>query len=449
MRILYMNKCIYLHEILAIQIMRRYLFILFFSPCLLFAGGFQISMQSHKATGMGGAFSALSSDASSVFYNPGGMLNLQGSQFTLGGTLISPSVSLRTQVYSNIDQTSKNSTPFHAYYTHRLNEKISLGMGINNQFGSSSSFEDDWQGRYIVQNISLKTFMFQPTAAYGLHEKLSLGAGFVFATGNFSYNKALPISSATTDYGRASLSGSGQSVGFNVGLYSRFYEKQGEKWLTQLSASVAYRSSLMLKLNNGQVDFNDIPLSLQDKFPPSQKFTSSMRLPAVFTGGIALKLSDSTNYSIQWVYDVNYTFWSVYDTLAFDFENELTPDSKTPKNWRNTFTHRLGIEFTWREKYIFRAGVYADQTPIPDGYVSPELPDNSHVGITLGAGYKLNDNISIDFSFLRSSFERMNASLDAEGFVADYRRIVNVFGLGLNVKIPGNKGKKQAAPSIE
>lgn len=414
-----------------------------------FAGGFQINMQSHKATAMGGAFSSICSDASSLFYNPGGMANLKGHHFTLGGTLITPAVSLRTQVYNNIDQTSKNSTPIHFYYTYELKEKLNVGIGINNQFGSSSSFEDTWQGRYIVQNISLKTFMFQPTVSYLLHKKVSVGAGFVFSNGAFTYNKAIPVSSATTDFGKASLNGSGNTMGFNLGVHSNIYEKQGEKWNAKIGLAASYRSSLNLKLKKGTVEFSDIPISLQDKFPASQKFTSELTLPAVFTTGFNVKLSDADKYSIQFVYDFNYTFWSVYDTLAFDFENELTPDSKTAKEWKNSPTHRVGIDFTWKEKYSIRAGLYADQTPIQNGYVSPELPDNSHVGVTFGVGIKINEMISADFSFLRSSFERMNASLDAEGFVADYRRIVNVFGLGVNIKLNKGEKKKESAPSIE
>lgn len=420
-----------------------------FSFYSVFAGGFQINMQSHKATGMGGAFSSICSDASSLFYNPGGMANLKGHQFTLGGTLISPAVSLRTQVYSNIDQTSKNSTPIHFYYSYRLKEKLNVGFGVNNQFGSSSSFEDSWQGRYIVQNISLKTFMFQPTVSYRVHEKISVGAGFVFTNGAFTYNKAIPVSSATTDYGTARLKGSGNSMGFNIGVHSNLYEKQGEKWNTKVGVAASCRSSLNLKLKKGTVEFADIPVSLQDKFPASQKFTSELTLPAVFTAGFNVKFSDADKYSIQFVYDFNYTFWSVYDTLAFDFENELTPDSKTAKEWKNSPTHRVGIDFTWKEKYSLRAGVYADQTPIQNGFVSPELPDNSHVGLTLGAGIKINETLSADFSFLRSRFERMNASLDAEGFTADYRRIVNVFGLGINIKIDKNEKKKESAPSVD
>ena len=44
--------------------------------------------------------------------------------------------------------------------------------------------------------------MFQPTISFKLHEKLSVGAGFVYGIGSFSTEKAVPVASATTPEGR-------------------------------------------------------------------------------------------------------------------------------------------------------------------------------------------------------------------------------------------------------
>ena len=130
--------------------------VLAFLPVITFAGGFQLNVQGIKAIAMGGAFTGIGSDASTVFFNPGGMCNLSGHNFTVGVNYITASVSLQTPETSNINQTSPSATPFHVYYSGELNDKVSIGFLINNQFGSSSSFEDDWQGRYIIQNISFK-----------------------------------------------------------------------------------------------------------------------------------------------------------------------------------------------------------------------------------------------------------------------------------------------------
>jgi long-chain fatty acid transport protein len=414
------------------------------TPFLTFAGGFQLNLQGIKGVGMGGAFTGLGSDASTVFFNPAGMNNLSGHSFTAGFNYVMPKVSLQTPETANINQTSPNATPFHFYYSGQLNDRMKFGFLVNNQFGSTSSFEEDWQGRYIIQNIALKTFMFQPTMSYKIHDKLFIGGGFVYARGSFTTEKAVPVASATTTEGKAELSGSGDGVGYNIGLFSNIYSLKKETSTTDFRLGISYRSSMPIDLPNGEVKFTNIPVALQNKFPATTTFVSKITLPAVFTAGLSVKHAKE-NYSLEFAYDFNYTTWSVYDTLAFDFANNDTPDSKTPKDWQNSVTHRFGLDFTYKQKYSVRVGAYYDNTPVKDGYVSPELPDATLLAYTAGLGYKVNDKFSVDLSYIRQSAER-ESSLESANFTAKYNRIVNVFGIGLNYNFSCKA--KESAPSI-
>jgi long-chain fatty acid transport protein len=408
------------------------------APTLSFAGGFQLNVQGVKSIAMGGAFTGIGSDASTVFFNPGGMSNLYGHNLTAGFTYITPSVSLQTPETANINQTSPNATPFHVYYSGQLTEKISLGFLVNNQFGSVSSFDDNWQGRNIVQNIALKTYMFQPTMAYKIHDKISIGAGFVYSLGTFVTEKAVPVGSATTTQGKAHLEGSGDGVGYNIGIFSNIYSIKKETSTTDFKLGVSYRSKIAIDLTNGEAKFTDIPVSLQNKFPSKTGFVSKLTLPSVFTAGFSVKHTKHEKYSLEFAYDLNLTGWSSYDTLAFDFANNDTPDSKTTKNWQNAITHRFGLDFTYLEKYSVRAGAYYDNSPVKDGYLSPELPDATQLAFTAGLGYKVNDMISVDFGYIRQSSER-ESSLESANFTAKYRRKVNVFSIGVNIKFGAKK----------
>ena len=394
-----------------------------------FAGGFQLNVQSVRSLGMGGAYCGFARGTESVFFNPGGMTNLKGHNFTLGGSLIFPLVSLQTDAYDNINQTSPMGTPIHFYYGGQITEKLFVGLGINNQFGSSSSFEDDWQGRFIVQNISLKTFSYQPTIAYKIHDFISIGAGFVITTGKFSYEKAVPLADTITDYGKAVLSGSGVTYGFNAGFFSTLIDNDKMK----LTLGGDYRSGQTINLENGVANFSDIPVSLQSNFPAETNFTGKLNLPSVITAGLAFQYNLNEKNSITLVYDFNYTGWSSYDTLAFDFENEDTPDSKTTKAWVNTPTQRFGIEYALNEMFFFRAGGYYDVTPILDGFVSPELPDATQFVPTFGFGMQIGENFAFDLSWLHQDTER-TASLTDAGFSANYHRIADVISFSTTIK---------------
>jgi len=281
--------------------------------------------------------------------------------------------------------------------------------------------------------------MFQPTVSYKLHDKISVGGGFVYARGSFSTEKAIPVSSSTSTEGKASLSGSGDAVGYNLGIFSNFLTLAHGASSTKLNVGISYRSELAVDLTNGEAEFTNIPVALQGTFPAKTGFTSKLTLPQVFTAGLSAQ-HIKENYSVTFIYDFNWTGWSSYDTLTFKFDNTDTPESKTTKDWQDVVTHRFGVDFTYKEKFSVRAGLYIDNSPIKEGYVSPELPDISQTAYTAGLGYKINDTFSVDFSFIRQSAERKDKLLVAN-FDATYRRKVNVYGLALNIKL-GNKSSK-------
>lgn len=388
-----------------------------------YAGGFQINTQGQKAVGMGGCFTAVNTDASALYFNPGGMTFLEKKiNLTAGVAFIIPRVSVQTGAVYNTDMTSPVANPVQFYFVSTFKEKFSIGFGVNNQFGSTSSYPDEWQGKYVIQTLSLKTFMYQPTFAYKFHDNFSIGAGFVYASGKFSLKKAVPLSGSMTEHGEANLSGAGDGFGFNAGIFSRL--------TGNFSIGASYRSSLQVDLQNGSVQFSDIPSYLNYMFPDTTSFTSSLTLPAVLSAGIKYRV----NEKIFWVFDVNRTFWSSYDSLKFDFYNAETPDAAEGRLWRNTITFRTGASYQVTEKITLRAGCYYDQTPVMDGFVSPELPDNSHAGFTAGLGYKISGRFSFDIAWLYSNVKR-DGVLEAKGFSGKYHRIINVIGIGANIAL--------------
>lgn len=402
-------------------------------PSLTFAGGFQLNFQSQKGIGMGVTYLATATEAATVFYNPGAMYNLKGHNFTAGLTLIFPEVALQTPSTYNIRQTTGTAKPIHFYYAAEITNKLRAGISINNQFGSSSSFEDNWEGKFIVQNISLKTFMYQPTLSYAILPQLSIGLGYIYTQGLFHFEKAVPITGKNSDYGKAILSGSGFGNSFNIGIYSKLIDSEDKYYKQTFAIGIDYRHFIKINLDNGKAEFKNIPSSLKNVFPDNTKFSSSLTLPAVLSGGLNVRLKEKDKFAVEFAYDIIKTFWSSYDTLKFDFENVDTPDASIPKNWKDAITHRFGVDLTIWDKISLRLGVYTDQSPIPSGFVSPELPDNSHTGYTAGIGIKVMKNLSIDIAYLYSYVERSDYLLSA-GFDAKYRRRVNTIGFAVNYK---------------
>lgn len=356
-----------------------------------FAGGFQVNLQSTRSAGMGHTGTGLKLGASSAFFNPGA-LAFSKAEVHLGINLIRSRITYREfdpGIYT-AQTTSGIGTPFFGHASFKLNaeSKFVFGVSIYTPFGSGVSYEDDWKGQFLLREMSLRAIFYQGTIAYQLNEKLGIGLGYVFATGDFALRRGVPIQDANGNYGEASLSGSGIGHGFNLGVFYQLSE--------QISLGFSYRTGVQVNLNAGEARF-DVPPALNENFPTTA-FTSQLRLPKVINWGVGIQATSKTLVS----FDVNYVGWSSYDTLAFDFaENtEQLQDAKSPRRYKDVVILRAGIEHELNEKLTLRGGLFWDFSPVQDGYMTPETPDMDKLGVTAGLSYHFTDKISVDLSFM-------------------------------------------------
>jgi long-chain fatty acid transport protein len=101
-------------------------------------------------------------------------------------------------------------------------------------------------------------------------------------------------------------------------------------------------------------------------------------------------------------FDYNIVFWSAYQELKFNYESKVNGALTTasPRRYRDAFIIRVGGEYMASDKLAIRAGYYFDQTPVKDGFMTPETPDANRNCFTFGLGYKFSDKFSADASFL-------------------------------------------------
>lgn len=355
------------------------------------AEGYQVNAQSQKNVSMGHTGTALQLGSSSVHFNPGALGLMQKKyDFSMGSSLVFSKVEFSQE--SSLYQTETNSptgTPFYFYGAKRLSDKFVLSFGINTPYGNKLSWEDDWEGRYLIQNISLAAIVAQPTLSFKVNEKLGVGAGLMIAFGSVEINKALFANADGTEStlnldGKAST-----SFGFNTGIYYQMNRA--------FSVGLNYRSKIQMKVEGGDASF-DVPSYMSAYFPADNKFDAELPLPANLTLGIGLNINDKLTLAA----DLQYVFWDAYDELVFDFETntDYLTDSYNPRNYENTLIYRLGAEYIISNKIIARAGAYYDETPISDDYLNPETPGMNKIGLSTGVSIFLNEKLSVDVSML-------------------------------------------------
>lgn len=379
--------------------------LLIFIHHLIFSQGFQVNLQGQKQQGMGGAGTALMQDASSLFFNPGGVSFIKQSSVNIGAT---PTIAKGAFLDANTNQVSRTNSPisypFAAYglFSIKDSSKLKFGMAIYTPFGSTVQWEDNWIGRFALTRLQLRAIFFQPNISYRLNEKLGLGLGLIYASGKVNLQKDIPIINTNSDYAKAELNGKANGYGVNAGIYFNPTEK--------LSFGLTYRSQINMLVKDGEATFTT-PNSVSENFP-NGKFTSKLPLPQVLTLGVNYKMNTKLNIAL----DINYVGWKAYDTLSFDYKVNTASllDTKSARMYKNTFAFRGGAQYQINEKITTRLGLAYGITPVQNGYVTPETPDANRINYTAGLSYNMHKHFSIDASFLFTHLKRTDTNKETQ-----------------------------------
>ncbi|MEZ5196639.1 MAG: outer membrane protein transport protein [Bacteroidales bacterium] len=299
--------------------------LLVFAASNLLAGGYQVRLQGQKQTGIGLIGVPFAFGASSIFYNPGSLSFMQENMSFSAGASAIFSNAIYGAKGSDYTANSENptGTPFYFYGAGKVTDDLSVGVGVFTPFGSSTKWDAMWDGRYLVQEISLQAIFIQPTVSYKISDKFGLGAGLDIVMGSVDLTRAI----AAPVNGQFNMNGKSTAMGFNVGAFIKPTEK--------LNIGIDYRSKVNMKVENGDTEFSEIPASLSQYFPSTGNFDAELPLPANLDMGVSYEFSEKFMMALEF----NVVFWSVYDSLIIDFKenNEKLVDSRSPREYKNSF----------------------------------------------------------------------------------------------------------------
>jgi long-chain fatty acid transport protein len=385
-----------------------------------FASGFQLNEHGARAMAQAGAFAARATDGSAMYFNPAGLgFQTQGSVL-VGVTLIAPTSSFYGPLENNsntkYEQTKQVFTPVNGYVVYPVIDRLTVGLAVNNQYGLGTEWPSDWPGRYLAVKTDLSSWFFTPTVSYRLTDGLSVGAGFVYATGSVKLNRSVaqPFASPVT----TALDLSGHGMSFSAGALLKI--------TPDLSVGASYRGQVKIDAS-GSAAFTPNYAALQ---LPQGDVSASITLPATGFFGVAYR--PMKNLEVE--ADYQYVGWSSYKDLTFHFSaNNST--SSSPKNYSDTYIIRIGGEYTM-DAWQFRAGYLYDHSPVSSEYVEPILPDANRNGINIGVGYDItpNWNVSAAYFFLKFDERVVNNSIPENGFNGTYHSYANLFGVNLEFK---------------
>ena len=391
-----------------------------------YAGGFRVSLQGVKQLAMAHT-SAHTEDASVAFFNPAGISFIPNKlSVAVGGFGAITEVEYQSlETLQSYKTENPLGTPLYAAIAYKVTNNVSVGLSVTTPFGTTVKWADDWTGREIVQKMELKSFYFQPMVSYKFNDWASIGVSYIYAKGIVDWDKAVTNLGGTLNINDEKATGSGFGVGFYL------------KPSSNLDLSIAYRSPVIMKADNGVATFTGVPEAvltspqLNVGADGQDAFTAELPLVDEYIIGLTYRITPKWLVSA----DFNYHGWERYSKLTLDFENAQVGNQAdktvlvSPKNFKNAKTFRIGTQYMLTDKLAGRLGYYFDESPYEDKYFIPETPSFDASVFTTGLGYKFG-KLGVDLAAALSFPEARKVNNDYLSFRGQAKAKPMYLGLG-------------------
>jgi long-chain fatty acid transport protein len=355
------------------------------------ASGFQLLEQ--NASGLGNAYAgsaAVADNASTVFYNPAGMTQLEGRNISAGVAVIQPSYKFSngasnaapglTTAGNGGDAGALGAVP-NGYFSMALTKDLYLGLGIGAPFGLKTEYDSPWIGAAQSVKFDVKTVNVNPSIAYKVNDKVSVGFGLDWQKLDAEYKRLVGVS-AGTSHVTSTMNLNDDAWGWNAGVL--FNISPTTKVGLSYRSQVKYKATGNVSLASDGSAAGNFTMTLLPAGSASD-VRADINLPDTFIVSATQKLDD------QWemLGDLSWTGWSSIPYIDIvrtsGAQNGILAQTLDTK-FRDTWRIALGANYKLRSDLKLKFGVAYDQTPVKgEDSRLVSLPDNNRFWFSLGA----------------------------------------------------------------
>ncbi len=329
----------------------------------------------------------------SIFYNPASIRE----GLIAGFSFFHPRLEFKGM---GIREESRNEDTLLPYFYFAKNiGSYNIGIGFNSPYGLLTKWSDDWIGRNLSTKGLLKTqFLYLGISrSFGF---LSIGVSPFFVKTYIEMRGAAPNGS------KMKLDGDENRFGFKIG---GFLEKGS------ISLGLTYQNSVILGNLDGDLKINGVRVSSS---------RTRLILPGYLSLGFSYKFS-----RLILSFEILRMFWGDLDEIKVGFENRAFSPMVSTKKGRDTNLISFGFEYNFGNLSLL-GGISFDESPFPEKYTDPLLPDNDRILYTLGFMYS-GKKWGLSFAYQKTVFHRAHAELLLPGV---YRMSADVYLLCLRLR---------------
>ncbi len=332
-------------------------------------------------------YGARAQDASTVFTNPAGMTRLDGNQILGAGQILWGNT--KFSIGSGTSPALGGNDGGHAvgdngflpgggaFLSYTVSPSVKVGLALAGNFGGTLNYDNDWVGRYYVQQTWIVGLSFLPSIAWKATDKLSLGASVNGMYGVYKNNVAINNVNPLFGDGRLKMKDESWGWGVNLGMLYEFSPatRVGLTWNSQVD-----------------LDFNS-PLEFTGLSPlVSAALGKAGLLGSSLAVGIKVPqqamASIFTQVDERWALlgSAGWQQWSKFGQIQIGLSDSLNPTSLTTDiPFKDTWHVAVGAQYRLSEPWLLNFGIAYDSAfQENSSNISPLMPVNS--AWRLGAG---------------------------------------------------------------
>jgi long-chain fatty acid transport protein len=381
-------------------------------------------------------------DASLVFWNPAGLSRLSGGSALIGASAIQLNGKfVRDTSQKKFDSESPVAIVPNLFVNKQMKmnmdgkeQSFAIGGGVYVPYGLTSQWGDDFIGRFASKKAALQSIYVEPTVAFNINNKWSVGGGPVYVKSNVELTQAIDLSALPTTTAGVTFANLGFAKGTEIGQVNI---KSGGHTFTgaigvmgtindRVTVGARYLGKARVKYKGTKATFTPTTTGLivpstvgtipagtsvdalvapqfgaGGAFEPNQEVWTEITHPDQAQIGVNYK--DFHDWDVE--FDYQWTGWKKFKELPVSFFTASgAPSARLTRvlieDYNNTSAFRVGAEHLFPSKATIRLGVAGATQAAPEATVTPLLPEQGRSYFSIGGSYPLTSMLTVDGAYM-------------------------------------------------
>jgi len=340
------------------------------------------------------------SDAATAFANPAGMTRLTESQLMVGVQPLYANIKFDTQKATFGGGDGGNAgglVPTGSLsYVNSMTDRLKFGLTAGSYLGLGVKFDDNWAGRYYIQQEDFTTSFVNGGVGYKVNDWLSVGGGVGLVYGQLGVQTNINNVFDGGNDGRLKLKDTDTAPGWNLGLLL--------EPLTDTRVGLTYTSKVDLKFKDTPT-FNGVGPILNTLLTASGLKNSDATFDFTLPNQVMLSAYHELTPDLALMADLGWQNWSEFGQIGVALDattvggTAISRSTSVDANFQDTWHTALGARYRLDPRWAVSAGFAYDSSPVRNADRSIVLPLDRQYRYGLGLTYDWRKNITFGAAY--------------------------------------------------